>query len=243
MKVFAINSSPKMYKSNTSLILTPFLEGMEKAGATVEVDYVQQLNIKPCLGCFNCWLKTPGKCSHDDDMKSLFPKIAEADVLVLATPLYVDGMSGMMKNVLDRLIPMAEPFFEMRDGHCRHVIRYKNKIDSKIVLVSNCGFWEMDNFDPLVDHVKAICRNENREYAGALLRPHGPALRYMKEMEAPVDDIFEAAKTAGTELVTKGKMDQATLNTISRELLPLEEYFAQANQYFQSRLAATDSKS
>ena len=43
----------------------------------------------------------------------------------------------------------------------------------KIVLVCNCGYWEMDNFNPLLAHVKAICRNTDREFAGALLRPYG----------------------------------------------------------------------
>lgn len=44
----------------------------------------------------------------------------------------------------------------------------------KMVLVSNCGFWEMDNFDPLLVHLKALCRNAEAEFVGALLRLHGP---------------------------------------------------------------------
>jgi multimeric flavodoxin WrbA len=73
MKVLAINSSPKMGKGNTALILTPFLEGMSDAGAEVELFYTQKLNIKPCTGEYNCLLKTPGSCYQNDDMQMLYP--------------------------------------------------------------------------------------------------------------------------------------------------------------------------
>ena len=62
MKILAFNSSPKMDKGNTALILNPFLEGARAAGGDVEVFCTKTLNINPCQGEFNCWLKTPGKC-------------------------------------------------------------------------------------------------------------------------------------------------------------------------------------
>ncbi len=88
MKVLAINSSPMMDKGNTALILDPFLEGMKEAGADVELFYTRKLNINPCLGELDCWLKTPGKCIQDDDMQMLDPIMREADIIVLATPVY-----------------------------------------------------------------------------------------------------------------------------------------------------------
>ena len=241
MKVVAINSSPNMDKGNTAVILNPFIEGMREAGAEVEVFYTKKLKIKPCQGEFNCWLKTPGECFQKDDMEWLRPKMAEADILVLATPLYVDGMTGPMKNLLDRIIPIALPFFEMRDGHIRHPGRGHARI-SKTVLVSNCGFWEKDNFDALLVHMKAICKNTNSEFAGALLRPHGPALKPMLNIGGLVEDVVEAAKEAGRQLVSDGRMSEETLNTVSRDLMPMEDYFKTANQSFQQRLEATEKK-
>ena len=240
-KVIAINSSPIMNKSNTALVLDPFLEGMKEAGAEVELFYTKKLKINPCQGEFHCWLKTPGKCFHKDDMQMLLPKIAEADVWVLATPLYVDGVSGPMKNLLDRIIPMVQPFFELRDGHCRHPGREGTQ-NGQLVLVSNCGFWEMDNFDPLLVHMKAICKNARREFAGALLRPHGPALMAMKERGMPIDDIFVAAKEAGRQLVEDGKMSSEILKTVGRELLPLKMYVHVTNQIFQETLDTLEKK-
>ena len=241
MKVVAINSSPNMDKGNTALILDPFLEGMREVGADVELFYTSKMKISPCQGEFNCWVKTPGKCFQKDDMQMLLPKLAEADILVIATPLYVDGVNGPMKNLLDRIIPLAQPFFELRDGHCRHPGRDGSK-GSHLVLVSNCGFWEMDNFNPMLAHMEAISKNMAREFAGALLRPHGPALMGMMEMGAPVGDILDAAKEAGRQLVEDGRMSFETLKSVSRELLSLETYLEIVNKRFQEELDAFDKK-
>ncbi len=235
MKVLAINASPRMNKGNTALILNPFLEGMKEAGAHVELFYTRKLNINPCTGEFDCWIKTPGECYQKDDMQMLLPRIREADIMVFATPVYVDGVTGPMKNLMDRMIPCLQPFFELRDGHCRHPLCEGTK-SFKIVLVSNCGFWEVDNFDPLLLHIKAFCKNASSEFAGALLRPHGEGMSVMADMGRSPDDIFEAAKEAGRQLVEDGEMSAETLSTISRELMPMELYVQRVNQYFQQAL-------
>lgn len=237
MKVLAINSSPRMDKGNTALILNPFLEGIKEAGAEVELFYTSKLNIHPCTGEFNCWFKTPGKCLHNDDMKMLNPKFAEADIVVFATPVYVDGITGPMKNLIDRTVPLAYPFFELRDEHCRHPLRGEAKV-CKYVLVSNCGLWEKDNFDPLLVYMKAFCKNASSEFAGALLRPHGEAMPVMLEMGEPIGDIFEAAKEAGRQLVKEQKMLPETLDIVSRELLPRDMYIQIVNKYIQQSLEA-----
>ncbi|MBL7166317.1 MAG: flavodoxin family protein [Dehalococcoidales bacterium] len=241
MKAVAINSSPNMEKGNTAVILNPFLEGMKEAGAEVEVFYTKKLDIKPCQGEFNCWLKTPGECFQKDDMEWLRPKWYEADIRVLATPLYVDGMSGPMKNFIDRNIPGAQPFFELRDGHIRHPGRVAGH-SAKLALVSNCGFWEMDNFDALVVHVEAMCRNMRCDFAGALLRPQGPAMKPMLAIGGLVDDIIEAARDAGRQLVRDGKMSPETLKTVGRDVMSRDEYIQIANQNFQQALDARPSK-
>ena len=243
MKVIAINSSPSMEKGNTAVILGPFLEGMKEAGAEVEVFYTKKLDINPCQGEFNCWLKTPGECFQKDDMQWLRPKMEAADVMVLATPLYVDGMTGPMKNLIDRIIPGAQPFFEMRDGHIRHPGRgEKRSTKGKMVLVSNCGFWELDNFDALVVHVEAICKNANMDFAGALLRPQGPAMKPMLEVGGLVEDVIEAAREAGRQLAREGRISPETLATVRRDLMPREEYFEAANRSFQQALDALPKK-
>ncbi|SFM72394.1 flavodoxin family protein [Methanolobus profundi] len=235
MKVLAINSSPSMEKGNTAMILDPFIEGMEEAGADVDLFYTREMDINPCMGEFNCWYRTPGKCLQKDDMQLLYPVINEADVFVFASPLYVDGVNGPMKNVIDRMLPRVEPHIELRDGRCRHPVRGTQK-ERKMVLVSNCGFWEKENFDPLVTHMQAVCENASLQYSGALLRPHGVMMAEMLKMGAPLGDIFEAAKEAGSQLVNEGRMSQGTLDTVSRELMTRDVYLEAVKQYTQNIL-------
>lgn len=239
MKILAINSSPKKERGNTALLLDAFLEGAKEVGAEVDLVYTRDLDLKPCLGDLGCWLKKPGECLQKDDMQQLLPRMRDADVWVLATPLYFDGMSGPMKNLMDRSIPLAEPFFEVIEGHCRHPLRQGVK-GGKLVLLSTCGFWERDNFDPLVTHVKAICANAQLEFAGALLRPHGAGLRQMRKAGLPMNDVFEAAKEAGRQLVRDGKLSPETLDTVSRELLPRDMYIQLANDAFRKALASRE---
>ncbi len=235
MKALALNSSPKMEKGGTALILNPFLEGLEEAGAEIELLYVHKLHIEPCLGDFGCWFKTPGHCVQQDDMAWVLPKLEAADLLVLATPVFVDGMTSTMKRLIERCLPLMEPFFEIRDGHCRHPRRNKPR-SQKVVLVSVCGFTELDNFGPLLAHMKAICRNLGAEFAGALLRPYAAALPRLGRMGLPVDQVFKAAREAGRQLAREGRMQEETLAAVSRELLPREEYLQGVNAHFKRAL-------
>ncbi len=240
MKVLAFNGSPRKDKGNTAAILNPFLDGMRKSGADVELYYTKDLKINPCQGEVNCWLKTPGQCFQQDDMQMIYPKM-QADLIVFASPVYVDGMTGSMKNLIDRLIPVVEPFIELRDGHCRHPLRTNaGTKPGKVVLVSVCGFWEMDNFEPLLIHTKAICRNLNREFSGALLRPCASVFRGMLARGAPVKDISEAIEESGRQLVVDGVISEDTLNTISREVMPREQFVEMVNHSFQQALDAVN---
>jgi len=208
---------------------------MREAGVEVGLYYTEQLNIKPCQGEFNCQIKTPGKCFQKDDMEMLLPKLVEANIHVFATPMYVDGIASSLKILWERTVPLANPLFELRNGHC-YKRRRKDSDTGKVVLVSSCGYWEMDNFDPMLAHVKVRCRNINREFAGALLRPHSTALKIMASKGSPIKDIFEAAREAGHQLVKDGQMSSQTLSIISRPLMPLEKYVQNMNQMYQQAL-------
>jgi multimeric flavodoxin WrbA len=240
VSVIVVNGSPHGKSGVTGLILDPFVTGMCDAGADIEQFELRRLTIGPCTGEFHCWTKTPGQCYQDDDMTVILPKLARADIWVIASPVYVDGLTGQTKQFLDRTLPLLQPFYEFREGHCRHPLRDDVNPNGQLVLVSNAGFWEMDNFTPIILHMQAYCRNMSRAYAGALLRPHGPALRAMQAMGAPVDDVLDAVKDAGRQLIDNGVMTENTLNTISRPLLSAKDFAHTINQRFkQARAQST----
>jgi len=108
----------------------------------------------------------------------------------------------------------------------------------KVVLVSTCGFWELENFDSMIDYMKAFSRQSEREFAGALLRPHSMPFAGMLKMGKPVGDVLEAAKKAGRELVQDGQIAAETLSTIGRAVMPLEAFVAVANQKWQEAIDA-----
>lgn len=238
MNVVAVNSSPKMDKGITALILNPFLEGMREAGAEVELFYTKKLSINPCLGRLNCFVR--GKCIQSDDMDMLLPRMKDADLWVFSTPVYWSGIVGPMKNLIDRMTAFGHPVFGIRDGHSYHMVREDLK-RGKAVLVSSCGFWELDNFDLLVDFMKRFCRQAEREFAGALLRPQSMPFMGMLRMGKPVGDILDAARDAGRQLVKDGRMAPETLKTIGRPLMPVEKFVEVANQKWKQAIDAGKS--
>ncbi|MBW2558766.1 MAG: flavodoxin family protein [Deltaproteobacteria bacterium] len=238
MKIFAVNGSPNMKKGMTHILLENFLEGARAAGAEVETVFLQKKKINYCLGCFDCWVKTPGVCVQKDDMPELMEKASQADCIVIGTPLYVDGMTAQTKTFLDRMIPFADPHFELVDGHYRHPTRHKRGNPLDIVLVSVCGFYERDNFDGLIDHMERMCRNLQSRFVGAVVRPSSYIFTLEKFLSEQIKEIKEAARRAGRELVEKGTLSPQVLDDVARDYLPKEALLKGANEFWDKCIKA-----
>lgn len=221
-----------MEQGATAGFMEYFLEGAKNAGAEVEVIYVHKLDIEPCTGCFNCWIGTPGECIQDDDMGPIYDRVKDTETIVLGTPVYVDGMTGIMKTMLDRMIPLMRGKVEIINGHCRHPPRHSIP-NGKIVLVSVCGFAELDNFDPLIAHVRAMAKNMQREFVGAVVRPYAWALPMLMKQGMDLTDIIQATIKAGEEIVRDGIFQDETLQIVSREILPQETVADMISRQFQ----------
>jgi multimeric flavodoxin WrbA len=227
-KVVAINGSPRIEKGNTFMVLTPFLQGMTDAGADVELFYASRLDVEPCTGEFHCWYEKPGECYIKDDMELLYPKLREAEILVLATPVYIP-LPGEMQNVINRLCPLIEPMLETREGRTRARFHKDVKI-KKIVLVSTSGWWEMGNFGTVVRIARELAEDASVEFAGAVLRPHAYLMKEDGELTEEGKAVQEAARRAGYELVKEGGMKVRTLDMVSRPLISQEEFRLRSNQ-------------
>jgi len=105
-KVIAINGSPRK-KWNTATLLNKALEGAASQGASTELIHLYDLSYKGCISCFACKLKggeSYGKCVCKDELTPIFEKIAQADALILGSPIYLGTATGEMRSFMERLI-------------------------------------------------------------------------------------------------------------------------------------------
>jgi len=138
MNVLVINGSPKGKNSNTMNLTNAFLNGAGYNNA--EIVNVVSANIKACRGCFFCWKKTPGECVIKDGMRELLPKIIAADIIVWTFPLYYFSVPGVLKNAIDRQLPLNLPLMSSNSASGGHLARY-DLSRQQHVLISTCGFW------------------------------------------------------------------------------------------------------
>ncbi len=220
----AINGSPKAEKGRTAMLLASFLDGMGSAGYSTDVFHAGRLDIKPCsCGQLYCWTKEPGVCCIRDDMEPIYRQLGEADVLILATPVYIP-MPGEMQNVINRLCAVLEPRLELRDGRTRARLREGIAV-RKLVLVSTGGWWERDNFGTVIRICEEFAATASIEFAGAVVRPHAYVMSRDGGLTDDGKSVLAAAERAGAELAGLGAMRAETLEAVSRPLISQEDYW------------------
>lgn len=106
-KIIILNGSPRP-KGNTATLIRSFTEGAEAAGHKVTRFDLQKMDIHPCLGCGGGGKEPECPCVQKDDMLKIYPAYKEADIVVLASPLYYWTISGQLKCAFDRLFAVAE---------------------------------------------------------------------------------------------------------------------------------------
>ncbi len=100
MLVLGFQGSPRK-KGNTSFLLSSFMQAVQQSGAQTKIVDVTQKNITPCKELVVCEKK--GFCPIDDDIKTeIYPLIRQAEVVVLASPIFFFNMTAQLKAVVDR---------------------------------------------------------------------------------------------------------------------------------------------
>ncbi|WP_196592941.1 flavodoxin family protein [Pectinatus sottacetonis] len=238
MKILTINGSPRGEKGNTHQMVKAFSAGAEKAGAQVTHIFLAEKKIGHCRGCFNCWFKTPGKCIIKDDMEEINAVCADADILLLASPLYVDNITGLMKDFIDRRVMNADPHFNKdNNGECRHFKRANYKAP-KLIFMSNCGFPERSHFQAVSLWIKRAALNMKAEILGEFYTSQGSLLQNHTFMLKPIlYRYFKNMAKAGEEAVTRGEISEETKQKLSKKFIPDEVYIKHANKFFDDMLA------
>jgi len=229
MQVFIANGSPDRRKGNTAMVLSPFLEGMEEYGAQTYLVYTSELKIIPCTGEMHCWYKRPGECIHQDVMQELYLKIRQAEVLILATPVYIP-IPGRMQNFINRLCPLILPELVKQGERTRARFHADVKI-KKVLLVSTGGWWETGNFETVTMIAKELALNAGVEFAGALIRPHAFLMKKEGAFTEKGQEIVGLLKEAGRSFAREGVIAPEMFEAISEPLVTHDAMIAMYNAW------------
>lgn len=204
MKILVLNGSPKAERSNTLRLSTAFLRGLETEEENeVKTIHIAKTNIKPCRGCFCCWNKTPGKCVIADEMSAIIEAQLWADMIIWSFPLYYFNVPGILKNLIDRQLPMVLPFMTDGDetlGSGAHQLRY-DMSGKKHMLISTCGFYSAEkNYDSVLQMFSHICGKDGFEH---IFCGQGE-LFSVPELHQWTDEYLAIVKQAGAEYLHGG---------------------------------------
>ena len=228
-RILGIQAASRKKRGATEMIYANLIAGMERAGTEVDTVYLAEKDLKPCLGCFKCWTRDDGKCPVKDDITELVERIPEFNLMIFATPLYVDGMSGLLKNFIDRLMPLNHPSIFSKEGRCLHPSRHP--IMPNLLLVSVCGFYEIENFESIVQHVSAISINMHMPLIATILRPETLSLMD-RSAQTKMGQVKDALQEAGETVIYDGRIPDKTLQRISQPLLSRAEYLENAKTWW-----------
>lgn len=108
MKILVLNGSPRT-NGNTAAMVNAFAEGAKENGHTITVVPVCKKKIAGCLACEYCHTKGAGKCIQQDDMQEVYPVLEEAEMIVVASPIYYFGFSGQLQCAINRVYALGKP--------------------------------------------------------------------------------------------------------------------------------------
>ncbi|MCD7728905.1 MAG: flavodoxin family protein [Clostridia bacterium] len=172
MKNVVIISATPRKGGNSEILAQKFAEGAIAAANRVHIFYVRDINLKFCTGCLYC--QSHGKCVLNDGMNGLYDTIQQADVIVLATPVYYYSVSGQLKTFLDRLNPLYARNNAFKDFYLLASAAEDGNATMDGAVTAVQGF--VDCFEGTA--IKGVIRGTGVTDAGDINKTKFPALAY-----------------------------------------------------------------
>lgn len=239
MKITAFNGSPWGQDGHTHIMVQEFSAGAVQAGAEIQSIPLVRKEIRMCIRCGGCFYKTPGKCALKDDMSELVRKFLASDVVIFATPVYIDNVTGLMKVFIDRLQPVFEPYYEKdSSGECRHRVRFKKC--PKLFVISSCGMPGQSHFQVLQLFFRRMARSIHTEIVGEIYRSAAGLLllsRQEFQFKPVVMRYKELLFAAGKEFAGTGRIGPETLQRLQEPLISTDDYIEYANMMWDKIMA------
>ena len=108
MNILVLNGSPRQ-NGNTAAMVEAFVKGASENGHNITVVPVCKKKISGCLACEYCHTKGNGKCVQNDDMQEIYPVLEEAEMIVLASPIYYHSLTGQLQCAINRIYALDKP--------------------------------------------------------------------------------------------------------------------------------------
>ncbi|MFC2009288.1 flavodoxin family protein [Chloroflexota bacterium] len=180
MKICVLNGNPEPgeldeYVSRLSTFAT-------ERGHSVKVLQLRDMDIKYCVGCFSCWMKTPGECIAKDESPEVCRTFVHSDLLVCASPVKMGQVSAVSKKAIDKLLPLVLPYFKVAEGEIHHPQRYEHTRDLAVIL-------QKDGADE--EDLAIIERSFRR-----LCISFDSRFRLLKLTDEPVEEVVDALAAA-----------------------------------------------
>jgi multimeric flavodoxin WrbA len=123
VRITILNGEPDAASSFQKYLET-LARRLQLLGHAVAALDLRALDLKGCTGCFNCWVKTPGKCAKRDDSATVCRAALDADLLLLASPMVMGFTTALLKRAADQMIPLIHPYFVVEGAEIHHRARY-----------------------------------------------------------------------------------------------------------------------
>jgi multimeric flavodoxin WrbA len=125
MKITILDGEQRPGKTAFGEYVGTVASHLRSSGHQVDRLVLRELEIKQCLGCWGCWVKTPGECILEDDGGRVCRSVIRSDVTLFAAPLVMGFPTALLKRTIDRLLPLIHPYNAVVAGEIHHRARYK----------------------------------------------------------------------------------------------------------------------
>jgi len=126
MKVLLLNGNPFSNDLGFESYINTLVKSIEEGNNIVEHIVLRKKHVNYCNGCWNCWIKYPGKCATEDDSYTICQHFITAQLVIFASPLIMGFTSAILKRANDKLLQLLHPYIEIVDGECHHMRRYES---------------------------------------------------------------------------------------------------------------------
>ena len=228
MNLLAINASHRGDKGQTHLFVDHLFRGARAAGADCEEVFLARLKINRCLSCYECQVgKNHLSCVYNDkdDARLVFEKMAAADLVIYATPIYVMNMTGLMKTFLDRLYSTMDVMDARLSGGLIHHHVNRELVSKPFVPLIVLGNLEDVMWRSVTYYFRVYGRLFEAPQVGLLVRNGSslfdPGNSDLVQMFPKTLEALAAYEQAGLELATLGRIRRATQSRANQEVVPL----------------------